>query len=418
MRSWLGHITLPFLLFSAPLSAQLLIPMDDAQKDHLRAYGIVYQVLQKGQKAKILLNYRGGSFLIPATPEYQRAATLAGVSWQNYTAEEASRFVALSQKENVDQLDLEKAPRIAIYKPPSTEPWDDAVSMALNYAKIPYKMLWDKKVLAGQLSKYDWLHLHHEDFTGQYGKFYAFARRMQWYQKRRLEFEKMAKSLGYKRVADQKRDVARAIQKYVASGGFLFAMCSATDTLDISVAAAGIDIVDPVLDATPITPRFNEKLNFDATFGFENFKIFPDPYVYEFSDIDVNPQKEGIIQQKDFFTLFEFNAHIDPIPSLLTQNHTREIRGFLGQTTAFNIDKIKPRVLILGQSLGTKRVKYIYGSYKKGFFSFYGGHDPEDYQHLVGDPPTNLALHKNSPGYRLILNNIFLPAAKKKKRKT
>ena len=195
-------------------------------------------------------------------------------------------------------------------------------------------------------------------------------------------------------------------------------MCSATDTLDISVAAAGIDIVDPVLDATPITPRFNEKLNFDATFGFENFKIFPDPYVYEFSDIDVNPQKEGIIQQKDFFTLFEFNAHIDPIPSLLTQNHTREIRGFLGQTTAFNIDKIKPRVLILGQSLGTKRVKYIYGSYKKGFFSFYGGHDPEDYQHLVGDPPTNLALHKNSPGYRLILNNIFLPAAKKKKRKT
>ena len=405
-------------LITSIISAKILIPMDDKQRNHLRAYGVVYYILTQGGKAEILLNYRGGAFLIPENQNYTKKAALMGVSFTTYSASEQKEVQRQSQTENVDKLELEKAPRIAIYKPPTSEPWDDAVTMVLNYAKIPYTQLWDEKVLKGKLRDYDWLHLHHEDFTGQYGKFYAFARNMQWYQKRRLAFEKMARSLGYTRVADQKRDVALKIQSYVANGGFLFAMCSATDSLDISLAAQKIDIVDPLLDGTPISTKYNEKLEYSYTFGFEKFKVVTDPYVYEFSDIDINLQKEGIISDKDYFTLFEFNAHIDPIPTLLTQNHVREVKGFLGQTTAFSLDKIKTRVIILGQTLGTNRVKYMYGSYQKGFFSFYGGHDPEDYQHLVGDPPTNLALHKNSAGYRLILNNIFLPAAKKKKRKT
>lgn len=405
-------------LITGIISAKILIPMDDKQRNHLRAYGVVYHILMQGGKAEILLNYRGGAFLIPENQNYTKKAALMGVSFTTYSTSEHKEVQRQSQTENVDKLELEKAPRIAIYKPPTSEPWDDAVTMALNYAKIPYTQLWDKKVLKGKLRDYDWLHLHHEDFTGQYGKFYAFARNMQWYQKRRLAFEKMARSLGYTKVAHQKRDVALKIQSYVANGGFLFAMCSATDSLDISLAAQKIDIVDPLLDGTPISAKYNEKLEYSYTFAFEKFKVVTDPYVYEFSDIDINPQTEGIVSDKDYFTLFEFNAHIDPIPTLLTQNHVREVKGFLGQTTAFSLDKIKTRVIILGQTLGTNRVKYIYGSYQKGFFSFYGGHDPEDYQHLVGDPPTNLALHKNSAGYRLILNNIFLPAAKKKKRKT
>lgn len=408
------------LLCNASFSsyASILVPMDEMQRDHLRAYGLVFSVLEKGEQAEIVLNYRGGAFIIPDRVETVRQATKLGVSLETMTAEIEGEIASQTQTANVSKLDLEKAPKIAIYKPPTTEPWDDAVTMVLEYAEIPFKQLWDREVIGQKLIEYDWLHLHHEDFTGQYGKFYAFAKNRQWYQKRRLVFEKMAKEMGYHRVADQKRDVALAIQDFVASGGFLFAMCSATDTIDISLAAKDIDIVDSLIDGTPITPNYNEKLDYSATFAFENFQIFPDPYVYEFSDIDINPQKEGIIREKDFFTLFEFNAHIDPIPTLLTQNHVRQIRGFLGQTTAFDLKKIKARTLILGQSLGTDRVKYIYGGYKKGFFSLYGGHDPEDYQHLVGDPPTNLALHKNSPGYRLILNNIFLPAAKKKKKKT
>ena len=398
--------------------AEMFIPMNNGQRDHLKAYGLVYEVLKRGEKAKILLNYAGGAFLIPSTQEFQERATLKHITWREFTTADARDVNQKIQTDNVESLVNEKAPKIAISKPPTSEPWDDAVNMALEYADIPFTQLWDTEVLKDDLMNYDWLHLHHEDFSGQYGKFYAFARNMQWYQARRLKSEEMARKLGYARVADQKLDVAEKIQSYVARGGFLFAMCSATDTLDIALAARGVDIIDPMIDNTPISPGFNEKLSFNHTFAFENFKVVTDPYVYEFSDIDINPQKEGIIRDKDYFSLFEFNAHIDPIPSLLTQNHKRQVKGFLGQTTAFNIDRLKTRVLILGQSLGTNRVKYIYGSYQKGFFSFYAGHDPEDYQHLVGDPPTNLALHKNSPGYRLILNNIFLPAAKKKKRKT
>ncbi|MDH5719057.1 MAG: asparagine synthetase B [Spirochaetia bacterium] len=407
-----------FSIISFSLNAEIFIPMDEGQKDHLKAYGLVYQTLETGDKAKILLNYRGGSFLLPETRFVKKNAVLSNISYERYSEEEKRIVKNKIETENVSELEFEKAPKIAIYKPPSTEPWDDAVTMALEYSGIPYKQLWDKEVLSGELLKYDWLHLHHEDFTGQYGKFYAYAKNMQWYESRRLLFEKTAASMGYKRVADQKKDVAISIQRFVAEGGFLFAMCSATDTLDIALAAQNVDIVDPLIDQTPVTPNFQDKLKYEFTFAFENFKVYSDPYLYEFSDIDINPQAEGILQNKDSFSLFEFNAHIDPIPSLLTQNHEKRIKGFLGQTTAFHIEKIKPRILILGQTLGTSRVKYIYGGYKNGFFSFYAGHDPEDYQHLVGDPPTNLNLHKDSAGYRLILNNILLPAAKKKKKKT
>ncbi|MDH5718625.1 MAG: asparagine synthetase B [Spirochaetia bacterium] len=399
-------------------SVEILVPMDESQKDHLKVYGLVYRAIEKGIKAKILLNYRGGSFVLSDNSFIREFIALNSLTFESFEDEDRKILQKKIETENIDEIEFEKAPKIAIYKPQTTEPWDDAVTMALEYADIPYAQLWDKEVLTGELQKYDWLHLHHEDFTGQYGKFYAFAKNMQWYQSRRLVFEEMAKSMGYKRTADQKRDVALAIQKYVAEGGFLFAMCSATDTLDIALSAQHVDIVDTLIDQTPITPDFQNLLKYEYTFAFENYKVFPDPYLYEFSDIDINPQAEGILQNKKFFTLFDFNAHIDPIPSLLTQNHQREIADFLGQTTAFRLDKIKPRVLILAQSLGTSRVKYIYGGYKNGFFSFYAGHDPEDYQHLVGDPPTNLSLHKNSAGYRLILNNILLPAAKKKKKKT
>lgn len=411
-------ITSVFMITTGTTWSTIIIPMDNSQRDHLKVYGLVYHHLNKGGKSTVILNYRGGAFLLPESDAIKRQAALAQITWEVYTPGAQQEVSRLIETENVNRLELEKAPKIAIYKPDTSEPWDDAVNMALDYAGIPFSRLWDKEVLAGDLSKYDWLHLHHEDFTGQYGKFFAYAKNMQWYQKRRLVFEELARSLGYNRVADQKRDVALKIQQYVARGGFLFAMCSATDTLDIALAAQHIDIIDPLIDHSPITPGFNEKLNYDYTFAFENFEIYTDPYVYEYSDIDINPVKENIVSSKDSFSLFEFNAHIDPVPSLLTQNHTRQIKGFLGQTTAFELSKIKPRVMILGQTLGTNRVKYIYGSYKKGFFSFYAGHDPEDYQHLVGDPPTNLSLHKNSAGYRLILNNIFLPAAKKQKRKT
>ena len=414
----ISKLILIFFFFSRSIFAEIFVPMDETQKDHLKVYGVVYQSLQKGYKSKILLNYRGGSFILPDVDFTRKKAVLSNITHEKYSEKERLLVKNKIETENVSELEFEKAPKIAIYKPPSTEPWDDAVTMALEYADIPFAQLWDKEVLSGGLQKYDWLHLHHEDFTGQYGKFYAYAKNLQWYESRRLIFEKMAASMGYKRVADQKRDVVLAIQKFTADGGFLFAMCSATDTLDIALAAQNIDIIDPLIDQTPITPDFQKKLKFEYTFAFENFEIYSDPYLYEFSNIDINVQAEGVLQNKDSFTLFEFNAHIDPIPSLLTQNHEKQIKGFLGQTTAFNIDKIKPRVLILGQALGTSRVKYIYGGYKNGFFSFYAGHDPEDYQHLVGDPPTNLNLHKDSPGYRLILNNILLPAAKKKKKKT
>ena len=400
------------------LANERLIPMDNTQTNHLKAYGLIYNILKQGREVKLLLNYRGGSFLVPNDQSFLEEAILKKISWEVFTQKDSDNLLKKVEQENVNTLTIKEAPKIAIYKPKTSEPWDDAVTMVLDYSKIPYKQIWDTEVLQGDLNKYNWLHLHHEDFTGQYGKFFGFAKNAQWYQERRLKFERMAKKLGYREVKKLKLEIARTIQNYVADGGFLFAMCSATDTIDISLAAQKIDIVDALIDGTPITPRYNKLLNFNYTFAFQNFLVFTNPYEYEFSNIDIDLKVEQLKEETNFFSLFEFNAHLDPIPSLLTQNHQKEIRGFLGQTTAFRLDKIKARVLVLGQSLNSNRVKYLYGSYKKGFFSFYGGHDPEDYQHLVGDPPTNLALHRNSPGYRIILNNIFLPGVQKKKKKT
>ncbi|MCS6983690.1 MAG: hypothetical protein NZM25_01010 [Leptospiraceae bacterium] len=411
-------LTLKLFVLEPVLATFILIPMDRDQLNHLQAYGAVYQMLDKGYTAEVLLNFRGGSFLLEESEALQELLHRYGISWERFGEEDLYRFEKQREKENLERLKLEKAPRIAIYKPPGTDPWDDAVQLVLDFAQIRYDTLYDEEVLRGELSRYDWLHLHHEDFTGQYGKFYGFARNQEWYQERRLESEELARKLGFSRVPELKKEVALAIQDYVSKGGFLFAMCSATDSLDIALAAQNIDIVDPLLDHTPVTDGYQKKLDFNKTLAFYEFQVITDPFIYEFSDIDINPQEEGIAQSKDFFTLFEFNAKTDPIPTLLTQNHVRQIRGFLGQTTAFRLSKIKPRVLILGQTLGSERVKYIYGSYGRGFFSFYGGHDPEDYQHLVGDPPTDLRLYKNSPGYRLILNNIFMPAAQPKKQKT
>ena len=413
-----GIIIFLLIVFSLPVQAGFLIPMDSQQKNHLKAYGLVYHILEKKEKLSILLNYRGGSFLYDGETVFETQIKSRGVTIEFLSSAGVEKLRKREETGSFTSLNLQSAPRIAIYKPPSTLPWDDAVNMALDYAEIPYTRIYNPEILQGQLKNYDWLHLHHEDFTGQFGKFFSFARNLQWYQQSRLKYEAMASDLGFSRVADLKKEVARNIQSFVANGGFLFAMCSSTDTIDIALAAQNIDIVDPSLDRSPVTPDFNSKLDFSRTFAFQNFEVFTDPFVYEYSNIDINPQSTGILENEDVFALFEFDAEIDPIPSLLTQNHVRVIKGFLGQTTAFVRDKIKPRITILGETPGTNRIKYIYGSYEKGFFSFYGGHDPEDYQHLVGDAPTNLDLHRNSPGYRLILNNIFLPAAQNKKLKT
>ncbi len=409
------------LLFSATFSLnanKLLIYMDNTQTDHLRAYGLVYWSLQQGDRGEWLLNYRDGSFLIPDTPENREKANLMGVSFTPVSDADLTEIYQIIDNNNMNRIYLDKAPKVAVYAPSYAEPWDDAVRLALDYAQIPYKRLWDKEVLLGELADYDWLHLHHEDFTGQYGKFYASFRNTEWYQKRVAMFTKLARDLGYKSVQEEKGAVAKMIQAYVSTGGFLFAMCAACDTIDIALAAQGIDIVPPEIDGTPYDPDAQQKLDWTKTFAFENFELIFDPYVYEFSDIDIDIMKEGLYYNPDTFTLFDFSAKEDPIACMLNQSHKNVIKGFLGQTTAFYRNVIKDSITILGETPGTDRVKYIHGEFGKGTFTFLGGHDPEDYRHLVGDPPTDLSLHKNSPGYRLILNNVLFPAAKKKKRKT
>jgi hypothetical protein len=392
--------------------------MDKTQKNHLKAYGLTYQTLKLGYNVHWLLNYRGGSFLLPGDKNIYKKALIDDIRIIKLNPSAIKRIEKTMADGNMEKVLLEKAPKVAIYTPPDSEPWDDAVTLALEYAGIEYTKIWDQEVLSNKHFKYDWIHLHHEDFTGQYGKFYAFAKHQNWYQKRRLNYERSAKKYGFKSVQAFKGEVARQIQAYVAKGGFLFAMCSATDTLDIALSAHEVDIIESPLDSTPVDPAYKEKLNYNSTFAFENFELITNPNIYEFSDIDIDPRKAGILREKDYFTLFEFSAKYDPMATILTQNHERIIKGFLGQTTAFNRERVKKRTLILGESVGTNRVRYIHGEYKKGSFTFYGGHDPEDYQHLVGDPPTDLSLHKNSPGYRLILNNILFPAARKKKQKT
>ena len=413
-------LSLSLAIVSPSVAQKILVPMDLDQTDHLKAYGLAYAVLEQGYEVEWLLNYRGGAFLADASETLIREARLRGVRFETISNVATGAIYAEIDETNADRIKLEKAPKIAVYTPPSKQPWDDAVTLALTYAEIPYDTLWDREVLTGKLPDYDWLHLHHEDFTGQYGKFYRSHGRELWYRQQQRSFENMARELGFSKVSTQKGAVVQALASYVRDGGFIFAMCSATDTFDIALAAWGNDIVDTVYDGDPIEPGAAGRLNYDATFAFENFELVIDPMEYEYSTIDVAPTDDRGLKgpDADAFTLFEFSAKYDPVPTMLTQNHVPVVRGFLGQTTAFRRSQIKPSVTILGEVTGTESVKYIHGNVGRGTYTFYAGHDPEDYRHLVGDPPTQLALHKNSPGYRLILNNILFPAAKKQKRKT
>ena len=394
--------------------------MDLAQKDHLKAYGIAYWVLNQEINVEWLLNFRGGSFMIEHYPSILKECRVRGV-----TAEVLSDDAVLANYREIDANNmevilLEKVPKIAIYTPPNRQPWDDAVTLALKYAEVDYETLWDEEVFLGHLDRYDWLHLHHEDFTGQYGKFYRNYHNAPWYVQQEEEAEAMSQRLGFPTVSDEKKAVALKIKSYVAQGGFLFAMCSATDSYDIALAAEKIDIVESVFDGTPADPKSQEKLDFTRTFAFREFEIISDPFVYEFSNIDIPSSDSPVTRgaEADYFTLFEFSAKYDAVPAMLTQNHVVVIKGFMGQTTGFRRSTIKKHVIIMGEVEGQEQVKYIHGNFGRGTFTFLGGHDPEDYQHFVGDPPTDLSLHRNSPGYRLILNNVLFPAARKKERKT
>lgn len=399
--------------------SKILIPMDLDQTDHLKAYGITFWALKHGMSVDWLLNYRGGSFMADATDLIEAECRIRGVSFQVLGAPEANSIYALvqSDQKNMDVVKLEKAPKIAVYVPPTFNPWDDAVTLALEYAEVPYDKVWDDEVIAGKLKDYDWLHLHHEDFTGQYGKFYGAYAGAPWYQAQVRMLEAESQKLGFSKVSDEKKAVVKKIRDFIANGGYMFAMCSATDTYDIALAADNDDIVDQTFDGDPVDPNYQKKLDYSKTFAFENFHVNPNPFEYSFGDIDIRPEEVGS-KDNDYFTLFDFSAKYDPVPTMLTQDHTNVVHGFMGQTTAFHKQFVKKGVTILGEREGTDQVRYLYSTYGRGFFTFYSGHDPEDYQHAVGDPPTDLKLHKNSPGYRLILNNVLFPAAKKKKLKT
>lgn len=405
---------------NSAIGQQLLIPMDESQTNHLKAYGLLFNHLKDGSKATWLLNYRGGAFLTASNDELIRTARLKNIHLERISESQAAQIIQSieSPGSNTSVVNLEKAPRIAVYTPDQALPWDDAVTLALSYAEVEYDKIWDIEVLNGSLQNYDWLHLHHEDFTGQYGKFWASYRNNPWYITQVKQMEAMAAELGYNKVSEQKRAVAQTIKEFVGNGGFLFAMCSGTDTFDIALASEGIDIAPTPFDGDPVDPNAQEQLDFSKSLAFENFSISLNPLEYEHADIDVPVAINEIDQSLDFFTLFEFSAKWDPVPTMLTQNHVSSVRGFYGQTTAFRSDKIKSSVVVLGESPGRDQAKYIHGNYGRGTFTFYAGHDPEDYTHRVNDPPTDLALHPNSPGYRLILNNILFPAAKKKKQKT
>ena len=393
--------------------------MDLAQTDHLKAYGIAYWILNQDVAVDWLLNYRGGSFMADYKESFANECRIRGVLFEPLDGAQASQIYSLVQGENVnmDVVKLEKAPKIAVYVQPGQKPWDDAVRLALEYAEIKYDTLWDADVLAGKLDKYDWLHLHHEDFTGQYGKFWANYQNVPWYIEQVSINESMAKSLGFAKVSEMKRAVVQKISQYVSNGGFQFAMCSATDSYDIAIAAMNLDICSSMFDGDAADPNSNDKLDFTNTFAFENFKLIMDPYIYEYSTIDVTEETQAN-PDIDYFTLFEFSAKYDPVPAMLTQDHVNVVHGFMGQTTGFHQQYVKKSVTIMGQRDGTDEVKYIHGNVGRGTYTWYGGHDPEDYRHFIGDKPTDLSLHKNSPGYRLILNNVLFPAAKKKKLKT
>jgi hypothetical protein len=391
----------------------------DTQKNHLKAYGVTYWVLNKELKVKWLLNYRGGAFLLPDTDKIRKECQIRGVSFEVVSNDKTESILQdiSSPSKNMEAVVLEKAPKIAVYTPKGKLPWDDAVTMVLQYAEIPYKTIYDEEVLNDGLLLFDWLHLHHEDFTGQYGKFYGAYRASSWYIEEKKNAEILAQSLGYNKVSEAKNAVASKIRDYVVGGGFMFAMCSATDSFDIALSATGVDICEPMFDGDGADPSYQNKIDFSKTFAFTDYTLERSPLIYEFSSIDMT-RKRQVSKNTDYFSLMEFSAKWDPIPTMLCQNHTALIKGFMGQTTSFTREEIKSSVLVMGETKLNGEAKYIHGIKGKGFFTFYGGHDPEDYQHRVGDPKTELDLHPTSPGYRLILNNVLFPAAKKKKQKT
>jgi len=404
---------------AVPARAQyMLVPMDLSQSNHLKAYGLAYRMLMQGQQVEWLLNYRGGSFLARLDSSAELEARVRDVRFEAVSPGQVAEIKAEIERENMEVVTLEKPPKLCVYTPPNAQPWDDAVTLALTYAEIPFDKVYDREVAAGKLAEYDWLHLHHEDFSGQYGKFFASYRFAPWYQHEVEVNEALARELGFSKVSEEKKSVARAIYDYVRNGGFLFAMCSATDTIDIALAAAGVDIVAAEYDHDGQTPNVQSQLQYDRTFAFQNFMLELNPLVYEFSNIDTSNYARLRGPEADYFTLFSFAAKHDPVPTMLTQNHVSVINGFLGQTTGFRKSLIKDSVLILAEVDGSEEAKYLHGNVGRGTYTFYGGHDPEDYQHAVGDPPTRLELHVNSPGYRLILNNVLFPAARKKEQKT
>lgn len=409
-----------FIVIQQAFASQILIPMDNRQSNHLKAYGVAFWVLENEVVIEWLLNYRGGSFLMPHLATIEEELVIKGVTYEILPDSRANaiRSEIANPEVNMEVVQLEVAPKIAVYTPKGKQPWDDAVTLVLTYAEIPYTEIYDEEVIKGQLPEFDWLHLHHEDFTGQYGKFYNAYKTYPWYKQQVADLEASAQALGFDKVSKMKLAVAQRIKDFVIGGGFLFTMCSGTDSFDIALAAHDTDICEVMYDGDPMDHNCQEKLDFDQTFAFENFHLEKNPLIYEYSDIDGTNDHNKLTENTDKFMLFDFSAKWDVVPTMLTQNHTNIIKGFMGQTTDFRTQFIKPNVLILGEnkSLGTAR--YIHGTMGNGTWTFYGGHDPEDYRHLVGDPPTDLNLFPNSPGYRLILNNILFPAAKKKKQKT
>lgn len=415
-----GTLILLFFVNSVQ-AASLLIPMDENQKNHLKAYGIAFWMLKHEVEVDWLLNYRGGSFLFNYSKSAESECIIRGVTFEVLADAQADaiRNEIADPQVNQEVMKLHKAPKIAVYSPKNKLPWDDAVTLVLTYAEIPYDILYDEEILAGSLPLYDWLHLHHEDFTGQYGKFWAAYHNFPWYKEDVAVNEAMAKKLGFSKVSQMKLAVSLKIRDFVAGGGYMFAMCSAPDSYDIALAAEGVDICDVMFDGDPPDKDAQSKLDFSKCFAFENFTISTNPYEYEVSSIDVTDKRpKNLNETNDFFTLFDFSAKWDPVPTMLCQDHQPIIKGFMGQTTAFNEKYVKPTTIIMGENKSLGEARYIHGDYGKGTWTFLGGHDPEDYQHMVGDPPTDLNLHPNSPGYRLILNNVLFPAAKKEKRKT
>jgi len=415
-------VSILFLLLLQSLqAAYILIPMDDSQKNHLKAYGISYWVLEQENEVSWLLNYRGGSFMCQHHQLIENECVIRGVTYQVIADVQASGILQemADAQVNMEEVKLHKPPKIAVYSPKNKQPWDDAVTLVLTYAEIPYDVVYDDEVLDGMLPLYDWLHLHHEDFTGQYGKFWARYKDFQWYRENQRAAEETAQALGFDKVSQCKLAVVKKIREFVSGGGYLFAMCSACDSYDVAMAADGIDICESMFDGDPMDPDAQNKLNYSNCFAFTDFTISTSPYEYEISSIDATQKHSREVREKnDYFTLFEFSAKWDPVPTMLCQNHEVIIKGFMGQTTGFILDYIKPNVLIMGENKAFNEAKYIHGEFGKGTWTFYSGHDPEDYHHLVGDPSTDLDLHPNSTGYRLILNNILFPAAKKKKQKT